>query len=132
MKESGDEKGELGSILLEMTKEATEIGEIHPYGEQHLREKKRGSDFIKDKVTSTLLSIIRYSKILSLSLSFFFFCLFRATPTANGGSQARGQIGATAAGLGHSHSNTGSQQSLQPPPQLKAMPDPQPTERGKG
>lgn len=44
MKESGDEKGELGSILLEMTKEATEIGEIHPYGEQHLREKKRGSE----------------------------------------------------------------------------------------
>ena len=29
----------------------------------------------------------------------FGFCLFRAAPSAHGGSQARGQIGATAAGL---------------------------------
>ena len=36
---------------------------------------------------------------------FFFFCLFRAAPTAYGSSQARGQIGAAAAGLHHSHSN---------------------------
>ena len=52
------------------------------------------------------------------------FCLFKAAPTAYGGSQARGQIGATAAGLCHSHSNTGSEQHLQPTPQLMAMPDP--------
>ena len=32
-------------------------------------------------------------------LQIFFFLLFRATPTAYGGSQARGQIGAAAAGL---------------------------------
>ena len=32
----------------------------------------------------------------------FFFLLFRATPVAYGGSWARGQIGATAAGLHHS------------------------------
>ena len=31
------------------------------------------------------------------------FCLFRAAPTAHGGSQARGPIGATAASLCHSH-----------------------------
>ena len=37
---------------------------------------------------------------------FFFFCLFRAIPTAYGGSQARGQIGATAESLCCSHSNT--------------------------
>ena len=40
----------------------------------------------------------------------FFVCLFafsRAAPVAYGGSQARGQIGAIAAGLRHSHSNTG-------------------------
>ena len=37
-------------------------------------------------------------------LSFLFFFLhFRAAPPAYGGSQARGQIGATAAGLHHSH-----------------------------
>ena len=39
---------------------------------------------------------------------FFFFCLFRATAEARGGSQARGLIGAAAAGLRHSHSNAGS------------------------
>ena len=61
-----------------------------------------------------------------------FFCLFRAAPAAYGGSQAKGQIGATAAGLHHSHSNAGSEQCLQPTPQLTAMPDPQPTERGQG
>ena len=42
----------------------------------------------------------------TLMCLFFFFCLFRAAPTAYGGSQAGGWIGATAAGLHHSHSNT--------------------------
>ena len=36
---------------------------------------------------------------------FFVFCLFRAEPTAYGGSQARGLIGAVATDLHHSHSN---------------------------
>ena len=47
--------------------------------------------------------------------SLFVFCfvsLFRATPAAYGSSQARGQIGAAADGLHHSHSNVGSQQHL--------------------
>ena len=57
--------------------------------------------------------------------SFFLnFFLFRATPTAYGRSQARGQIRAAAAGLYHSHSNTGSKSHLQPIPQLTAIPDP--------
>ena len=34
---------------------------------------------------------------------FFFFLLFRAGPVAYEGSQPRGQIGATAASLYHSH-----------------------------
>ena len=51
---------------------------------------------------------------------------------AYGDSQARGQIGATAASLGHSHSNTGSEPNLQPIPQLTAKPDPQPSEQGQG
>ena len=38
----------------------------------------------------------------------FFFLLFRAAPVAPGSSQARGLIGAAAAGLHHSHSNAGS------------------------
>ena len=48
-----------------------------------------------------------------------FFCLFRATPTTHGGSQARrGQTGATAASLCHSHSNARSELDLQTAPQL--------------
>jgi len=44
---------------------------------------------------------------------FFFFCLFsRATPTAYGGSQARGLIGAVATSLHHSHSNAGSERAV--------------------
>ena len=53
---------------------------------------------------------------LSLSLSFIYFAAY-------GSSQARGRIGATAAGLYHSHSNVGSEPCL-PTPQLTAMPDP--------
>ena len=48
--------------------------------------------------------------------------LFRATPKAYGGSQARGQIGATTAGLNHNHSNEGYQLCLWPTLQLMAMP----------
>ena len=58
-------------------------------------------------------------------------CLFRAALMAYGGSQARGQIGAVAAGLHHRHSNAGSEPCLHPTPQLMAMPDPQPTEGGQ-
>ena len=68
---------------------------------------------------------------LSIYLSIF-FGLFRATPMAYGGSQARGRIRATAASLRQSHRNARSQPLLQPTPQLTAMPDPLPTERGQG
>ena len=39
-------------------------------------------------------------------------CLFRATPTENGSSQAKGQSGAVAAGLRHRHSNAESHPRL--------------------
>ena len=55
---------------------------------------------------------------------FFFFAFSRATPVAYGRSQARGRIGAVAAGLHHSHSNAGSEPCLLPIPQLTAMLDP--------
>ena len=60
---------------------------------------------------------------------FIYFCLFAiswAAPAVYGGSQARGQIGAIATGLRHthSHSNVGSEPHLQPTPQLMATPDP--------
>ena len=51
---------------------------------------------------------------------------------AHGSSQARGQIGATAAGLHHSHSNEGSEPCLQPTLQLTEMPHLQPTEQDQG
>ena len=62
---------------------------------------------------------------LSVSLSLiylFIFWLVRAAPVAYGNSQARGLIGAAAAGL--CHSNAGSKPHLQPTLQLMAMPDP--------
>ena len=67
-----------------------------------------------------------YINYISIKKSEFFFGLFafsRATPAAYGGSQARGPIGAVAAGLHQSHSNVGSEPHLQLAPQLTAMPD---------
>ena len=74
---------------------------------------------------------LNIAKLFNLSFLIFFFffkLLFRVTPAACGSSQARGQIGATAAGPCHSQSNAGSE----PRPQLMAMPDPWPTEWGQG
>ena len=62
----------------------------------------------------------------------FFFLLFRATPMAYGGSQSRGWIRATAAGLCHSHSNARSEPRLWPTPQLMATSEPSPNEWGQG
>ena len=53
-----------------------------------------------------------------------FFVLFRAAPTTHGGSQTRGLIGAIAAGLHHSHSNTGCELCLRLTPKLMAALDP--------
>ena len=64
--------------------------------------------------------------ILSSIYTTFFF---RAAPAGQEGSQARGRIGATAAGLHHSHSNRGSKQHLRPAPERT---DPQPTEQAQG
>ena len=47
-----------------------------------------------------------------------------AAPVAYGGSQARGQIAAGAAGLHHSHRNARSETRLLPTRQLEATPDP--------
>ena len=53
---------------------------------------------------------------------FLSFVFFRAAPMAYGGSQARGAIGAVAAGL--RHSNARSELCLRPTPQLMGTPDP--------
>ena len=56
--------------------------------------------------------------------TYFFFLSFRAVLAAYGGSLARGQIKAAAAGLRQSHSNLGSEPYLQPTAQLRATLDP--------
>ena len=71
-------------------------------------------------------------KFFFLKILFIYLCLFRAILMAHGGSQARGQIGAVAAGLHHSHSNTRFKLCLWPTLQLMAMLDLQPTEQGQG
>ena len=42
------------------------------------------------------------SQLAYVTKPLFFVCLFRAAPAAHGSSQARGRIGAPAAGLRHS------------------------------
>ena len=59
-----------------------------------------------------------------VSFSFCLFAISWAAPVAYGDSQARGRIGAVAAGLHQSHSNAGSKPRLRPTPQLMATPDP--------
>ena len=70
-----------------------------------------------------LIQLQSYATVTTV-FCFFFLFLFRTSPTAYGGSQARGQIGAVAASLRHNHSNARSELSLWPTPQLTAMPDP--------
>ena len=77
-------------------------------------------DFISQLLLEKTLGGAEYESVFY----FLFFCLFRAALAAYGGSQVRGPIGAVAAGLRHSHSNTGSGPRLQSSPQLTATPDP--------
>ena len=80
----------------------------------------------------TYLLIWRVSRILFGKKHVTKWCVcvcvyFRA---ACGSSQARGQIRAIAASLGHSHWNVGSKPRLRPTPQVMAVLDPYLTERG--
>ena len=59
------------------------------------------------------LYVLSPFSIAALGLVTSVFCfIFRATPTAHGSFQARGQIGAATADLHHSHSNSGSKPCL--------------------
>jgi len=64
-------------------------------------------------------------------LFFLSFVIFRATPLAYGGSQARDLIRAVAAGLHHSHSNARSERRLRPIPQFTAMLDLNPLSKAR-
>ena len=58
------------------------------------------------KVVDTVNFICVFYQNLKININFKnFFCLFRATRVAHGGSQARGRIRATAVGLHHSRNN---------------------------
>ena len=61
-----------------------------------------------------------------------FYFIFLGMHMAYGSSQAKGLIGAPAAGLHHSHSNARFELDLQPTPQLMATLDPEPTQQGQG
>jgi len=83
-------------------------------------------------VQYTVTSSYMDCQALEMCRTKFVFFLFRAAPAAYGGSQARGGIGATAAGLLHSHSNIRFELHLQTTPQLTTTPDPSPNEQGQG
>ena len=63
------------------------------YANEHLRN------------TGSFFTLIVPQKSTIRILFGFIYLSFRATPGAFGGSQAKGQIGAVAAGLNHSYSN---------------------------
>ena len=64
-------------------------------------------------------------------VGFLLLLLFRATPTVYGSSQARDRIGATAAGLYHSRSNSESEPTATCCSSQQHL-APQPTEQGQG
>ena len=77
-----------------------------------------------------MCNIIHLNDMCVCIIYTFFFFFFRALLMAYRGSQARGRLGAVAAGLHHSHSSAGSEPHLRPTPQLMATPDPH--EQGQG
>ena len=95
---------------------------IHAMGEEKKKEKKRKEKLNSESFTRATVSRQSLKKILrshcgelskllrgSAVFLFFCFCLIRAEPIAYGSSQVRGRIGAVAAGLCYSQSNSGSQ-----------------------
>ena len=92
----------------------------------------------REQITSYVIAEVQCCRIKlgALKKIPIFFCLlvfcilsfFRAAPKAYGDSQARGLIGAVAAGLRQSHSNARSELCLWPTPQHEATP----TGQGQG
>ena len=74
----------------------------------HFKNLGRNLEFLKAHWLKSLFRIQQRVECISIYL----FCLFRTTSMAYGGSQARGRIRATAAGLHHSHSNIRSKARL--------------------
>ena len=70
------------------------------------------------KIQKKGLSCLFVFKVEIFPPFFFLISFFRTAPMAYGSSQARGRIGAAAASLHHSHSDTGSKPHLWPTSQL--------------
>ena len=83
-----------------------------------------GKDCGGEEKNQDLGKSIRNQYFMYVCIYVCLFAIYWAAPMVYGGSQARGRIGAVAAGLGQSHSNAGSKPRLQPTPQLMATPDP--------
>ena len=86
--------------------------------------------FLQEQETTAITPYLKH--FLEMFSYINFFLLFRAAPVAYGNSQARDQIGATAASLSHSHSNMALEPHMQLTPQLTATLDQWPTEWGQG
>ena len=96
----------------------------------------KDSDFCGDEFIAVGKFVLLLEALPSLSqkempdkarlwdLAFFFFFFFKSAHAAYVRSQARGQVGAAAASLHHSHSNAGSKQHLRPTPHRTATRDP--------
>ena len=80
----------------------------------------------EEEAALTALTVLVFLK--KLIFFFLIFFKFRAILAAYGGPQTRGQIGAVAANLYHSHSKVESEPHLQTTPQLTAMLHPYPAE----
>ena len=73
--------------------------------------------FLNGAIWSANISNLNGVQLTFFSVIFFFFCLFvffRAAPSANGSSQARGPTGAVATSPCQSHSKAGSKLCLRP------------------
>ena len=82
-----------------------EIGVVSEKAGGGCKAEKRGSRRLR-VLLDTLLYLLDF--ILCISITFltsYIYMLFRAAPAAYGSSQVRGQIGAAAASLCHTHSN---------------------------
>ena len=86
-------KGEHGTVWEHAFGHADEKLSLILYGEK------------LEDVINVYYAFVIFCKEMGRIFFFFFFVFSKAVPTAYGGSQARGLIGAVAAGLHHSHSN---------------------------
>ena len=104
-----------------VTRDPSHICDLHHISQQRqlLNPLNKARDQTRNLMVPSRICFHCTAMVTPISFfSFFFFCFFilvfsRTAPTACGGSQARGLIGAVAACLHHSHSNAGSESRLQ-------------------